>query len=118
MGRIQWLNWRLRYGNPKTRPQNLTFFLGFELYNLGCVLSGYRISHWLDQRPSRTAGKYLRVVRSAPFLVRLMDRRFSFGEESHSDYLTYTPEAEEKLRLAGERVSVVEISYRLGAESY
>jgi hypothetical protein len=118
MGRIQWLKWRLRYGNPKTRTQNLKFFLGFELYNLGCVLSGYRISHWLDQRPSRPAGKYLRVVRSAPFLVRLMDRRFSFGEESHSDYLPYTPEAEEQIRLAGARVGVVEISYRLGAESY
>lgn len=118
MGRIQWLKWRLRYGNPKTRTHDLGFFLGFELYNLGCVLSGYRISHWLDQRPSRPAGKYLRVVRSAPFLVRIMDRRFSFGEESHADYFPYTPEAEEQIGLAGDRVGVVEISYRLGAEGY
>ncbi len=43
MGRIEWLKWRLRYGNPKTRTQEIKFFLGFELYNLGCVLSGYRI---------------------------------------------------------------------------
>jgi hypothetical protein len=118
MGRIQWVKWRLHYGNPKTRTQDIRFFLGFELYNLGCVLSGYRISHWLGQRPSRPAGKYLRVVRPAPFLVRLMDRRFSFGEESHCDYLPYTPGLEEQIRLAGERVGVVEISYRLGAESY
>ena len=97
---------------------DLRFFLGFELYNLVCLLSRYRISHWLDHKPSRPAGKYLRVVRSAPFPVRLMDRWFSFGEESHSDYFPYTPDAEAQIKLAGERVGVVEISYKLRAESY
>ena len=118
MGRIEWLKWRLRYGNPKTRLQEMRFFLRFEIYNLGCALSGYRISHWLDSTPSKPAGKYLRVVRSAPILVQLMDRRFSFGEECHSDYMPYTTELEEQLKLAGEQVGVVEISYRLCAESY
>ena len=64
------------------------------------------------------ARKYLRVVRPAPFLVRLMDRRFSCGQESHCDYFPYTSGLEEQIRLAGERVGVVEISYRLRAESY
>ena len=47
-----------------------------------------------------------------------MDRWFSFGEESHSDYFPYTPDAEAQVKLAGERVGVVEISYKLRAESY
>src|SRR6266850_8354487 len=116
MKRIQWLKWRLRGGDPKTRMHDVGFFLCFELYSFGCVLSGYEIYHWLDQRPPRPAVKYLRVVRPAPFLVRLMDRMFSFGEESHCDYLPYTLGLEEQIKLAGERVGVVEISYRLGAE--
>jgi len=118
MERMEWLRWRTHSGSPRTRLRDIRFFLVFELYNLVCVLSRYRISHWLDDKPSRPAGKYLRVVRPAPFPVRVMDRWVPFGEESHSDYLPYTPEAEAQTRLAGARVGVVEISYRLRAESY
>jgi hypothetical protein len=118
--RINWLKWRMRCGDPKTRTHDIKFFLGFEFYNLGCRLSKYEIYHWLDleQRPPRPAGKYLRVVRPAPLLVRLMDCAVSYGEESHSDYFPYTPEAEAQIKLAGGRVGIVEISYRLRAEVY
>ncbi len=118
MRRIRWLKWRVRYGNPKTRIRDMRFFLSFELYNLICILSGYRINHWLKQGPARPAGKYLRIVRSAPFSIRLMDRRFSFGEESHCEYLPYTAAAEAQLKNEGRSVSIVEISYRLTAEVY
>ena len=118
MGRIAWLKWRMRYGNPNTRMPELRFFLTFELYNLICNLSGYRIGHWLDRRPPGPAGKYLRVLRSAPFPVRLLDRSFSFGEESHCDYLPYSPELEADLKRAGRSVSIVDISYTLSGEVY
>ena len=42
---------------------------------LHCV--GCDQNHW--------AGKYLRVVRSAPRFVRFLDRKLSFGDESHGD---------------------------------
>jgi hypothetical protein len=118
MGRIAWLRWRMQYGDPKTRMRELRFFVIFELYNLICILSGYRIAHWLNRRPPGPAGKYLRVVRSAPFLVRLMDKRFLFAEESHCDYLPYTAETEAQLRHAGTLVSIVEVSYKATATVY
>jgi len=108
----------MRYGNLNARMRDVGFFLKFELYNLICFLSGYRVAHWLNGRSIGPAGKYLRVVRSAPFLVRLLDRKFLFGEESHCDYLPYSAEAEAKLRRTGTSVSVVEILYRLSVESY
>jgi hypothetical protein len=94
------------------------FFLKFELYNLICVLSGFRVTHWLKHKPVEPAGKYIRVVRPAPFLVRLIDRRFVFGEEAHSHYIPYTPAAEKELTAAGTAVSIVEISYKLSVEVY
>ena len=113
MGRVEWLKWVARYGNPRTRWRNVGGFLAFEVYSLGCRLSGYRIAHWLDESPSRPAGRYLRVVRPAPSAVRLLDRLFPFGEEAHADYVPFTREAAEAARRAGVRARVVEISYRL-----
>ncbi|HEX8149680.1 MAG TPA: hypothetical protein VF591_21050 [Pyrinomonadaceae bacterium] len=117
MGRIEWLTWVSRYGNPRTRWLNLKGFLAFEVYRLGCTLSGYRVAHWLDEAPPRPAGKYLRVVRPAPLAVRMLDRLFPFGEEAHTDYMPLTREASEEARQAGGRVKAVEMSYRLGVES-
>ena len=113
MGRVEWLKWVTRYGNPRTRWRNVGGFLAFEVYSLGCLLSGYRIAHWLDESPPRPAGKYLRVVRPAPLAVRMLDRLFPFGEEAHADYVPFTREAAEEERRAGVRADVVEISYRL-----
>ena len=113
MGRVEWLKWVMRYGNPKTRSRDIRGFLAFEFYSLVCALSGYRIAHWLGARPAMPEGRYLRVVRPAPLAVRALDKVFSFGEEAHSEYLPYTPEVEEEMRRAGRRVKVVEISYRL-----
>ena len=117
MGRIEWLKWVMRHGNPKTRSRNIKAFLAFEFYSLGCTLSGYRIAHWLGESPSRPAGRYVRVVRPAPLAVRALDKVFPFGEEAHSEYVPYTPEVEEEMRRAGRRVKVVEISYRLAMET-
>ncbi len=113
MGRIEWLKWVMRYGNPKTRSRNLSTFLAFEFYSLGCTLSGYPITHWLEESPSRPAGRYVRVVQPAPLTVRTLDKVFPFGEEAHCEYVPYTPEAVEEMRRAGRRVKVVEISYQL-----
>ncbi len=117
MGRVEWLKWVARYGNPRTRWRNVGGFLAFELYRLGCALSGYRIAHWLDEGPARPAGKYLRVVRPAPPLVRMLDRLFPFGEEAHADYVPLTREAAEEARRSGGQAKVVEISYRLSVDS-
>jgi|SRR4026209_922097 hypothetical protein len=118
MRRLEWLRWRMRSGDPKTRMAEMRFFAKFELYNFICILSSYRIAHWLNRRAPGPAGKYLRVVRPAPFLVRLMDQRFLFAEESHCEYLPYTSEGEAQLRREGRLVSVVEISYKLSATVY
>lgn len=117
MGRVEWLKWAARYGNPGTRWRNVGGFLAFEFYSLGCVVSDYRVAHWLDEAPPRLAGKYLRVVRPAPLAVRMLDRLFPFGEEAHADYVPYTREAAEEARRAGARVKVVEIAYRFAVDS-
>ena len=117
MGRIEWLKWVMRYGNPKTRWRNIRGFLAFEFYSLGCALSGYPITHWLEERSPRPAGRYVRVVRPAPPAVRALDKVFSFGEEAHSEYVPYTPGFEEDVRRAGGRAKVVEISYRIGMDA-
>ena len=116
MGRIEWVKWRMRYGNPNTRTSEMRFFVSFELYNLLCLLSGYRVRHWLEPKALGPAGKYLRVVTPAPQLVRFLDRRVSFGEESHCHYFPYEAGIEAELRRKGDSVSVVEISYELGTE--
>jgi hypothetical protein len=118
MGRVAWVKWRMRYGNPNTRMSEMRFFMSFELYNLLCILSGYKVRHWLKPKPLGPAGKYLRVVRSAPRIVRLLDRKFSFGEESHCDYLPYSSEVEADLRRVGKSVTIVEVSYKSRAEVY
>jgi hypothetical protein len=117
MGRVEWLKWVARYGNPRTRWRNLRGFLAFEVYSLGCRLSGYRVAHWLDEAPRMPAGRYLRVVRPAPPAVRLLDRLFPFGEEARAEYVPFTRGAADGARRAGARVKVVEISYRLGCDS-
>ena len=104
MGRLAWLKWRMRYGNPNTRMREMRFFLSFEIYNLFCILTAYRVRHWLRPKSLGPAGKYLRVVRNAPRFVRFLDRKFSFGEES-CDYLPYTAEVEADLRSTSFRVS-------------
>jgi hypothetical protein len=111
--RIEWLNWRLRWSGQKTRLRDLSFFLKFEVYNLVCWLSRYKISHWLKREPPGGEGKYLRVRRPAPFLVRQLDRVFVFGEEAHCYYLPYSPETAAELRLSGEQVQEVEVKCEL-----
>ena len=113
MGRLAWLKWRMRYGDPNTRLREIRFFLGFEIYNLVCILNAYRVRHWLLPKSLGPAGKYLRVVRPAPRLVRFLDKMISFGEESHCDYLPYAAEVEAGLRSRGENLSIVEVSYSL-----
>ena len=115
MGRLAWLKWELKYGNRKTRLHDLKFFIAFEFYSVLCRLGGYRTNHWLGERPPRPPGKYLRVIRPAPLAVELLDKIFTFGEETHSEYLPYTPEALEQMQQAGKRVAVCDISYRLHA---
>ena len=117
MGRIEWLKWLTRYGNPKTRWRNVRGFIAFEFYSLVCTLSGYRIAHWLEERPPRPAGRYVRAVRPAPLVVRVLDQVFPFGEEAHCEYVPYRPGVEEEMRRAGRRAKVVEISYRLGIDT-
>jgi len=115
MGRLAWLTWRMRYGNPNTRLREMRFFLSFEIYNLLCILNAYRVRHWLRPKSLGPAGKYLRVVRPAPRFVRFLDQMFSFGEESHCDYLPYAAEVEADFRSRGENLSIVEVSYSLKA---
>ncbi len=115
MGRLEWLTWAVRYGNPKTHSRNIGGFLAFELYTAGCKLGGYQVPHWLADAPPRPAGRYLRVTRPAPLIVKLLDKVFPFGEEAHSEYVPYTLEAAEEMRVAGRRPQVVEVSYRLSS---
>lgn len=115
MGRLAWLKWRMRYGNPNTRLRKMRFFLSFEIYNLFCLLNAYRVRPWLRPKSFGPAGNYLRVVRPAPRFVRFLDQMFSFGEESHCDYLPYAAEVEADLRSRGENLSIVEVSYSLKA---
>lgn len=114
MGRVEWLRWVVRHGNPRTRARNLRGFLAFELYSLWCGLNGYRVTHWLDQKPL-PAGRYLLTRRRPPPGVRLLDRVFPFGKEAHAEYTPHTPENEEALRKAGRPVEVVEVAYRVAA---
>lgn len=112
MGRLHGLKWRMRYGNPNTRMREMRFFLSFEIYSLFCILNAYTLRHWLRPKSLGPAGKYLRFVRNAPRFVRFLDRKFSFGEVSHCDYLPYTAEVETDLRSRGETFMIVELSYR------
>ena len=118
MGRVAWVKWRMRYGDPNSRKSEMRFFVSFELYNLICILSRYKVRHWLKPKPVGPAGKYLRVVRPAPGVVRFLDRKFSFGEESHCDYFPYSSEVEADLRRVGKSVTIVEVSYQLRAAVY
>ncbi len=115
MSRTEWLKWVIKYGNPKTRSRNLKGFFAFEMYNLGCRLSGYKITHWLEEK-SLPAGKYLLVRQPVPFGVKLLDKVFPFGKETHTEHVPYTLIAAEEMRKAGKTVEVVDISYRLGVE--
>ncbi len=115
MSRIEWLKWVIKYGNPKTRSQNLRRFFAFEAYSLGCRLSGYKITHLLEEKPL-PAGKYLLVRQPVPFGVKLLNKVFSFGKETQTEHVPYTPLVAEEMRKAGKTVEIVEVSYRLGFE--
>ena len=115
MTRGEWFIWTLRHSNPRTRLRSLKAALKFELYRLGCRLSGYRIPHWLDKKPP-SAGQYLLVNRPVPFGVKLLDKLFPSGRSEHVDYVPYTPEVAEELRRRGSLVEIVTVSYRLGVE--
>ena len=114
MTRAEWFIWTIRHGDPRTRSRSLKAALGFELYSLGCRLSGYRIPHWLDKKPL-PAGHYLLVSRPIPFGVKVLDKVFPSGRLEHVDYVPCTAEAVEELRRGGSPVEVVTVSYRLTA---
>ena len=116
MSRIEWIKWTIRHGNPKTRSENLRAFFAFEIYSLGCRLSGYKISHWLEEE-SLPGGKYLRIRQPVPLGVKLLDKVFSFGKETHTEYVPYAPAVEEEMKKAGKTVEIIEISRRLAFET-
>jgi len=115
MTRIEWLNWRLRWSGQKFRLRDLNFFLKFELYNFVCWLSGYKISHWLNRLQDLPSGpgRYLRVIRPAPYAVRQVERLLNFGADSHCYYLPYSVKAASDLRTAGKQVEEVEVKCEL-----
>lgn len=115
MSRVEWLKWVIfEHPGPTSRIKQLRLFLAFELYSLGCRLSGQRVVHFLKQE-SLPAGRYILIKPPVPVGVRLLDRLFKFGEETHLDYVPYTPEAAEEMRRAGQTVQVIEIAYRIVA---
>jgi hypothetical protein len=115
MSRVEWLKWYLRYGDPETRFQVIGRVLAFEVYSLGCLLFGHKVTHWLKEQPL-PAGKYLRVRRPVPFGVRLLDKAFSFGEQTHMQHVPYLSVAAERMKMVGDPFEVVEISYQLSLE--
>ena len=115
MSRIDWIKWVIKYGNPRTRSQNLSRFLAFELYSLGCRLNGHKVTHWLEEK-SLPAGKYLLIRQPVPLGVKLLDKVFHFGTETHSKHMPYSPIMAEEMRNAGKTVEVAEISYQLEFE--
>jgi len=113
MSRIEWLKWVFKYGNPKTRSQNLRRFFAFEMYSLGCRLNGHKVTHWLEEK-SLPAGKYLLIRQPVPLGVKLLDKIFPFGTKTHTKHVPYSPVVAEEMRNAGKTVEFVEISYQLG----
>ena len=116
MNRVEWLKWYVRYGDPKTRSQVIRRVLAFEVYRLGGLLFGHKVTHWLEEQPL-PAGKYLLIRRPVPLGVKLLDKVFPFGEQTHTQHVPYLPAVAERMRVAGEPFEVVEISYRLSLES-
>ena len=115
MNRAEWLKWFVRYGNPKTRTQVMRRVLAFEVYSLGCRLFGHKITHWLEEKPL-PSGKYLLVSQPVPLGVRLLDKVFPFGKQTHTQHIPYTTAISEGMREAGKSFEVVEISYQLSLE--
>ena len=115
MNRAEWLKWYVRYGEPRTRSRVIRRVLAFEIYSLGCLLFGHKVIHWLEEQPL-PAGKYLVVRHSVPLGVKLLDKVFSFGEQTHTQHVPYLPAIAERMRAGGEPFEVVEISYRLSLE--
>ena len=115
MSRVDWIKWIIKYGNPRTRYQNLMRFFAFELYNLGCRLNGHKVTHWLKEKPI-PAGKYLLIRKPVPLGVRLLNKIFPFGTETLTKHMPYSSVIAEEMRNAGKAVEVVEISYQLGLE--
>lgn len=116
VSKIEWVKWQLNYGNPRTRASQIKRFLAFEVYRLGCRLSGYKVTHWLDKK-HLLAGKYLLIEARVPFGVQMLDKIFPFGKEAHTDYVPFSPSLAEELRQAGKSVIVREIQYQLIIES-
>ena len=115
MSRIDWLKWTIKYGNPRTRSQNLTRFFAFELYKLGCRLNRHEVTHWLEEKHI-PAGKYFLIRQPVPLGVRLLHKIFPFGTETQTKHMPYSSVIAEEMRNAGKPVEVVEISYQLGLE--
>ncbi len=86
------------------------------MLSLGCCLSGYKIVHLLERKPL-PAGKYLLVRQPVPLGVKLLDKIFSFGKETHIEYVPYTPVVAEEMRKAGKPVEGVEISCQFAGGS-
>ncbi len=112
MSKVEWLMWVIKHGNPKTHAKQLRLFVAFELYNLGCRLSGYTAFDYMNHK-SLSAGRYIIVKPPLPLGVRLLNKVFPFGAEAHTEYLPFTPEAAEEMRRAGKVVEGVDISYEL-----
>ena len=115
MNRAEWLKWFVRYGDPETRSQVMRRVLAFEVYSLGCRLFGHKITHWLEEKPL-PAGKYLLIRQPVALGVKLLDKVFPFGEQTHTQHVPYMPTIAEGLREAGKPFEVVEISYQLSLE--
>jgi hypothetical protein len=115
MSRIDWIKWVIKYGNAKTRSRNLKRFFAFELYSLGCRLNGHKVDHWLEEK-SLPPRKYFVIRQPIPLGVKLLDRVFPFGAETHTKHEPYSAAKAEEMRHAGKTVKVVGISYQLGIE--
>jgi hypothetical protein len=105
----------IKYGNPRTRSQNLSRFLAFELYSLGYRLNGHKVAHWLEET-SLPPRKYFMIRQPLPLGVKLLDKIFPFGAETHTKHKPYSAVTAEEMRHAGKTVEVVEISYQLRIE--
>ncbi|HJR08969.1 MAG TPA: hypothetical protein VJ842_17050 [Pyrinomonadaceae bacterium] len=114
MTRTEWLIWVLRYGDPKYRYKGIRSAIKFELYSLWWRAKGYKLTHWLDEKP-KPAGKYI-LTKSLPRVAfKIFGKTYCFSEEMPVEYVPYTPELAAELQArTGKPVKVVEINYRLG----
>ena len=117
MTRTEWLIWVLRYGDPKYRYKGIRSAIKFELYSLWWRARGYKLTHWLNEKP-KPAGKYI-LTKSLPRVAfKIFGKTYCFSEEMPVEYVPYTPELASELQArTGKPVKVVEINYRLGGRA-